>query len=43
MYVPVRQRFLLLFLTIFALTIPAMADDVTISGNVNFSSLDGSS
>jgi VCBS repeat-containing protein len=28
--------------TLLALTIPAMADDVTISGTVNFSSLDGS-
>ncbi|HEX2060988.1 MAG TPA: cadherin-like domain-containing protein, partial [Thermoanaerobaculia bacterium] len=42
MYVSARQRFWLLFLTIFALTLPAMADDVTISGTVNFSSLDGS-
>ncbi|HYH07464.1 MAG TPA: Ig-like domain-containing protein [Thermoanaerobaculia bacterium] len=30
-------------MTLLALTLPAMADDVTISGNVNFSSLDGSS
>jgi VCBS repeat-containing protein len=43
MYVSVRQRFLLLLVTILALTLPAMADDVTISGTVNFSALDGSS
>src|SRR5687768_17548362 len=43
MYVSARQRFLLLFLAIFALTLPVLADDVTISGTVNFSAIDGSS
>jgi large repetitive protein len=43
MYVSARQRFLLLFLAIFALTLPVIADDVTISGTVSFSALDGSS
>jgi VCBS repeat-containing protein len=42
MYVSARQRLLLLILTIVALTLPVIADDVTISGSVSFSSLDGS-
>jgi large repetitive protein len=42
-YVFARHRFLLLVLTVFAFAMPALADDVTISGTVNFSSLDGSS
>lgn len=43
MYFSARHRFLLLLsLTILAFALPAMADNVTISGTVNFSSLDGS-
>src|SRR5262249_6529815 len=38
-----RLRLRLLVLILFAIALPAMAHDVTISGNVTFASLDGSS
>ena len=42
-YVFARYRFLFSFLCIVLFTFPVLADDVTINGNVTFSSLDGSS
>ncbi|HEU4887238.1 MAG TPA: Ig-like domain-containing protein [Thermoanaerobaculia bacterium] len=42
-YVFARYRFLFSFLAIALLALPVIADDVTISGTVTFSSLDGSS
>src|SRR5207244_3886552 len=38
-----KLRLRLLVLTLLAIALPAMADNVTISGNVTFASLDGSS
>ncbi len=44
MYVFARHRlWLLVLLTVLTLAVPAFADNVTVSGTVNFSSLDGSS
>jgi large repetitive protein len=44
MFVSARHRlWLLVLLTVLTLAVPAFADNVTISGTVNFSSLDGSS
>lgn len=42
MYVPMRQRLLLSLLLCAVAALPMFADDVTISGTVTFSSLDGS-